>query len=136
FMSRPLALAEPVPLTLASLMVKSLGFIGLICPWERLCEPRQKDRASQRRSHPGRNRASQRRSHGMRRNRASQRRSYIFGVRQMDGGAEHVPGGGGAALGAESTVHALVFVLHHDAAGLFQRGGDIQRLGLGGARRL
>ena len=40
----------------------------------------------------------------------------------------HVPGRGGAAFGAQAAVDAEVFVLEHEAAGLRQRSGGVERL--------
>src|SRR6266850_4795287 len=50
------------------------------------------------------------------------------GLRQLDQVLLHVPGAGGAALGAQAAVQADVLVLHHDARGL-QRAGDVKILG-------
>src|ERR1700735_4878473 len=93
-MRRPLALAEPEPLTLASLMAKSL-MRGAVCVIVSL--------SSARVARLGRS-------------------FYGFpGVGLVKHEALHVPRSGRAALGAEPAVHADVLVLHHEACSLRQR---------------
>src|SRR5271169_22953 len=98
FVSSKLALAEPVPLTVAILMVKSLmrAVFGMTSGNLRLA-----------RLEGG---------------------GFIYRVRPEDLRLLHVPGSGRAALGAQPAVHAQVLVLDHHAAGLRQAGRDVQRL--------
>ena len=51
----------------------------------------------------------------------------VPGVRHVEQELLHVPGAGGAALGAQAAVQAHVLVLHHDACGL-QLAGDVEVL--------
>src|SRR4051812_27628371 len=55
-------------------------------------------------------------------------RRGIASVRNLQDELSHVPRVGRAALGAQSAVQADIFVLQHDAAGLLERLGGIQRL--------
>src|SRR5512146_1477507 len=91
FISSVLALAEPVPFTVAILIVKSLTrwVTGVS---ERLSDC-SGDLGLARFQHPG----------------------FVLRVRPMDVGLLHVPCGRGATLGAEAAVHAEVLVLDHDA---------------------
>src|ERR1700683_109039 len=101
FMSSVLELAEPVPFTVAILMVKSLtcgARVAGICISGNLGFLR------------------------------FERAGLIDRVRPVQLGLLHVPGRSGAALGAKSAMHAQVLVLHHDAPGLRQaRGGGRAR---------
>src|SRR5580704_7426680 len=99
FMSSVLALAEPVPFTVAILMVKSLmrAVVG--------------DMGCRGAKGSGDFLGGLRR-HGPR---------LVGGVRPLELGLLHVPGGGRAALGAQAAVHAQVLVLDHDTPGLRQR---------------
>src|SRR5262245_10622814 len=51
----------------------------------------------------------------------------VSGVRHVEEELLHVPGAGGAALGAQAAVQAHVLVLHHHLRGL-ERAGDVQVL--------
>src|SRR5579859_3605680 len=97
FMSSVLALAEPVPFTVAILMVKSLTCGALACGMVLIIG-----------------------LSGDLRLLRFQYARLVFGVRPVQLGLLHVPGGGRAALGAQTTVHAQVLVLHHHASGLRQ----------------
>src|SRR5580704_13011594 len=119
FMSRVLALAEPVPLTVAILMVKSLtrlvavwviglsGFLGTPMRRDRRCAHRSGDLGLLRLDGDG----------------------LTLRVRPVERGLLHVPRRGRAALGAQAAVHAQVLVLHHHAPGLRQAGRHVQELG-------
>jgi hypothetical protein len=95
----PLALAEPEPLTLAKRMTKSLSLSGCL------------------RFVPGSFSVGS----------LGQAFGACSELRNVDDRLLHVPGAGGAALGAQTAVHADVFVLDHDAAG-GQLAGDVQIL--------
>src|SRR6516225_1988471 len=102
FISSVLALAEPVPFTVAILMEKSLTRAGVTC--------------------------GIRVGSGDLRFSDFERGGLVVGVRPVELRLLHVPGGGRTTLGAQAAVHAQVLVLHHDAPGLWQRRRDIQRL--------
>src|SRR5215831_9698104 len=103
FISSVLALAEPVPFTVAILMVKSLMRARLAF-----------DMVSFASGNLGLFRL--------------ERIRLVGGVRPVQLGFLHVPGRGRAALGAQSAVHAQVLVLHHHPRGLRQRRRYVQRL--------
>src|SRR6187402_883393 len=100
FMSSELALAEPVPFTVAILIAKLFTLSGI----------------SGARSSSNKGKFCVR---GCR---------FIGGVWPLDGQLLHVPGRGRTALGAQAAVHAQVFVFDHDAPGMFQRTGYVQGL--------
>ncbi len=107
FISSVLALADPVPFTVAILMVKSLLPGAAALEWIiRVSTDLQAIFGSAARS----------------------ARASSCACGQSTQGFLHIPRGGGTALGAQTTVNTQVFVLHHDATGLRQRGGDQQRL--------
>ena len=54
---------------------------------------------------------------------------HLAGFRYVIKEFLHIPGGGGAAFGAEAAVEADVFVFGHDATGLGQRSRDVEVLG-------
>src|SRR5215475_13754135 len=120
FMSSVLALAEPVPLTVAILMVKSLMraagdavMVVLGCSW--VAPPRGcagGTGGSGDLGFPGLE------AHG-----------FVARLRPVQLRLLHVPGGGRAALGAQAAVHAQVLVLDHHAPGLRQAGRHVERLG-------
>src|SRR5580693_9748344 len=100
FMSSVLALADPVPLTVAILMQKSLTRVALdALMWTSLT---------------GRLRSGN--------------LGLVDGVRPMQLRLLHVPRRCRAALCAQPAMHAQVFVLHHDAPGLRQARRDVERL--------
>src|SRR6267378_3810665 len=101
FISSVLELAEPVPFTVAILMVKSLTRVLFAGDIVVLGNP-----GFTRREHPG----------------------LVHGQRPVQFRLLHVPGRGRAALRAQAAVHAQILVLHHDAAGLRQARGHVQRL--------
>src|ERR1700728_1255235 len=92
FISSVLALADPVPLTVAILTVKSLTRAGLLAGM----------------------------MFSLRYLGLSRREGVGFVLRERpkELGLLHVPGGGRTALGAQPAVHAQVLVLDHHAAGL------------------
>src|SRR6187399_1622444 len=100
FMSSELALAEPVPFTVAILIAKSFTLSGI----------------------SGAHSSSNKGKFCVRGCR------FIGGVWPLDSRLLHVPGRGRAALGAQAAVHAQVFVFDHDAAGMFQRRRYVQGL--------
>src|SRR5688572_13407630 len=95
FMSSELALAEPVPFTVAILIAKLFTRSGMSGALRKL---------------------------GVRSCR------FIRGMRPLDRRLLHVPGRGGATLGAQPAVHTEVFVFDHDPAGMFQRRRYVQGL--------
>src|SRR5690606_1176921 len=103
--------AEPEPFTLANLITKSLtARIGSWSGFIRVSSGRPDQRAGR----------------GLR-----TRRTVAGGARSgmghLDQELLHVPGTGGAALGAQPAVQAHVLVLHHHALGL-ERLGDVEIL--------
>src|SRR5262245_35843408 len=109
FISNVLALAEPVPFTVAILMAKSL--MRAVCMGGGFANSNSKQ--------PGSGDLRLFRSEGL---------GLVIGVRPVHEGLLHVPRGGRAALRAQATVNAQVLVLDHDASGLFQRRGHVERL--------
>jgi hypothetical protein len=111
FISSALALAEPVPFTLAILMVKSLS-LGPFA--ELLIEPDLRVLASLYRTAVEEwvGVACLRSLADLR---AAGADGLIDGMRPLQGELLHVPGRGRAALGAETAVHAQVLVLDHHA---------------------
>src|SRR5580704_18599687 len=108
FMSSVLALADPVPLTVAILMQKSLTRVVLdALMWTSLT---------------GRLRSG---NLGVLR---LEDAGLVDGVRPMQLRLLHVPRRCRAALRAQPAMHAQVFVLHHDAPGLRQARRDVERL--------
>src|SRR5262249_5958521 len=121
FMSSVLALAEPVPFTVAILIEKSLirgavegdmdGF-AFVSSWRAWPAA------------PGRPRCTSGDLRLLRR----QGLGLVLGMGPMHVGLLHVPGGRRAALRAQAAVNTQILVLHHDAARLRERHGDEQRL--------
>src|SRR6266446_9209966 len=107
FISRLLALAEPVPFTVAILMAKSLmrsavdADMGGLALWGGV---------------RGR-RCSASGDLGLLR---LQHACFVGGVRPMHVGLLHVPRGGRATFGAQAAVNAEILVLHHHALCLRQ----------------
>src|ERR1700704_7124996 len=97
FISSELALAEPVPFTVAILMTKSLIRAAVAGDMSTFCG-----------------------SSGDLRFLRLQVTRFIDGKRPVHIGFLHVPGCGWAALRAQPAVNTQVLVLHHDTAGLRQ----------------
>src|SRR5215472_17624724 len=111
FISSVLLLPEPVPFTVAILMVKSL--MRARVAFDMVLRPSGNLRLAR-----------------------LERAGLVGGERPMQLGLLHVPGGRRAALGAQPTVHAQVLVLHHHAPGLRQPRRYVERLGEVVRRRL
>src|SRR6187551_3092981 len=120
--SRPFALAEPVPLTFASLSAKSLVRTSRAGTFD-----------------PGPGFAARSRAPAGRAPSSSARRLFgcscsIACVRDYEVELLHVPGGRRAALGAQPAVNTDVLVLDHHPAGLRQHARHEQLLLLVGGR--
>src|SRR5688572_32865222 len=100
FMSSELALAEPVPFTVAILIAKLFMRSGI----------------------------SGARSSCNEGNLGGVGGGLVHGARPQDRRLLHVPGRGGAALRAQAAVHTKVFVFDHDARRVFQRRRYVQGL--------
>src|SRR5262245_48290078 len=103
FIRRPLALAEPVPLTVAILMTKSLMREAWECGIEKV-------------------NSGDLGLFGL------QSARLVRGMRPVHLGLLHIPCGRRTTLGTQATMHAEVLVLHHHAPGLRERRGYEQRL--------
>src|SRR5688500_17337829 len=100
FMSSVLALAEPVPFTVAILIAKLFTLSGISS------------------AHSSSN-TGQFGGVGC---------GVVRGMRPLDRGFLHVPGRRGTALRTQAAVHTQVFVFDHDATGMFQRRRYVQSL--------
>src|SRR5262245_38918446 len=102
FISSVLALAEPVPFTVAILIAKSLTLSVIASSWDGKLR-----------------RLGHLRGGG---------RGFVLGTGPLHEGFLHIPRGSGAALGAQAAMHAQVLVFDHDAPRVFQRRGYVQGL--------
>src|SRR6185295_2934016 len=89
FMSSELALAEPVPFTVAILIAKLFTLSGISGACS-LCNKGQFGLCGS---------------------------SFVRGVRPLDRGFLHIPGRGRTTLGTQPAVHAQVFVFDHHSRG-------------------